>query len=60
MSEQKWQRKSLRQLVDEMEKIGHKISHVTIGRLLKAMNYSLKANVKRLAGAKHPDRNQQF
>jgi hypothetical protein len=60
MSEQKWQRKSLRQLVDEMAQMGHWVSHTTIGRLLKEMGYSLKANAKRLAGSEHPDRNQQF
>lgn len=32
----------------------------TVGRLLKAQGYSLKANVKRLAGAQHPDRDVQF
>jgi hypothetical protein len=60
MSEQKWQRSSLRHLMDEMERIGHWISHTTIARLLKEMGYSLKANVKRLSGSNHPDRNRQF
>lgn len=60
MSEQKWQRSSLRHLMDEMEQIGHWISHTTIARLLKEMGYSLKANVKRLSGSSHPDRNRQF
>jgi len=60
MSEQKWQRKSLRQLVEEMAQIGHWVSHTTIERLLKDLDYSLKANAKRLAGAEHPDRDQQF
>ena len=60
MSEQKWQRSSLRHLMDEMEQIGHWISHMTIARLLKEMGYSLKANVKRLSGSNHPDRDRQF
>lgn len=60
MSEQKWQRSSLRHLMDEMEQIGHWISHTTIARLLKEMGYSLKANVKRLSGSNHPDRDRQF
>jgi hypothetical protein len=60
MSEQKWQRSSLRHLMDEMERIGHWISHTTIARLLKEMGYSLKANVKRLSGSSHPDRDRQF
>jgi hypothetical protein len=43
-----------------MEQIGHWISHTTIARLLKEMGYSLKANVKRLSGSSHPDRDRQF
>lgn len=60
MSEQKWVRSSLRQIMDELAQIGHWVSHTTISRLLREMNYSLKANAKRLAGSKHPDRDQQF
>lgn len=60
MSEQKWQRSSLRQVETQLSNLGHSTSHSTIGRLLRVMNYSLKANVKRLAGSTHPDRNQQF
>lgn len=60
MSEAKWQRSSLRQLEKQMSESGHPVSHSTIGSILKKMDYSLKANVKRLAGASHPDRNQQF
>ena len=33
---------------------------MTVRRLLMKMKYSLKANVKRLSGTAHPDRNQQF
>lgn len=60
MSEQKWQRSSLRHLMDELSRLGHWVSHTTIGRLLKQMDYSLKANAKRLSGSNHPDRDQQF
>ena len=60
MSEQKWCRSSLRQLADELSQAGHWVSHTTVERLLKDMDYSLKANVKRLAGADHPDRDRQF
>ncbi len=60
MNEQKWERSSLRQLADELAQAGHWISHTTVGRLLKEMGYSLKANVKRLAGSDHPDRERQF
>lgn len=57
MSERKWRRSSLRAL---SQALGGKISHTTVGRLLKALDYSLKANVKRLTGEPHPDRDIQF
>jgi hypothetical protein len=60
MSQQKWQRSSLRHLMEELNPRGYWISHTTIGRLLKQMGYSLKANAKRLSGCHHPDRDQQF
>ena len=60
MSGQKWQRSSLRQLADELAQVGYWVSHTTVGRMLREMDYSLKANVKRLAGAAHPDRERQF
>lgn len=57
MSERKWVRSSLRHLQERLE---GQVSHTTIGRLLRAMDYSLKVNVKRLTGDPHPDREQQF
>jgi hypothetical protein len=60
MSDQKWQRSSLRHLSNELTKDQHPVSHMTVRRLLVKMKYSLKANVKRLSGAAHPDREQQF
>jgi hypothetical protein len=60
MSEQKWQRSSLRHLMDELARLGYWVSHTTVARLLKEMQYSLKANVKRLSGSRHPDRERQF
>jgi hypothetical protein len=60
MSEQKWQRSSLRHLSATLSEQGHPVSHTTVGRLLENLDYSLKANVKRLAGKTHPDRDQQF
>jgi hypothetical protein len=57
MSEQKWVRDSLRQL---QAKVGHRVSHTTIGRLVRAMGYSLKASRKQLTGPRHPDREAQF
>jgi hypothetical protein len=60
MSQQKWQRSSLRHLSAELKKAEHPVSHSTVRRLLVKMDYSLKANLKRLAGTVHPDRNRQF
>lgn len=57
MSERKWVRSSLRHLQERLEA---QVSHTTIGRLLREMDYSLKVNVKRLTGDPHPDREQQF
>ena len=60
MSEQKWVRSSLRHLSEALKAKGHPACPMTVGRLLEQMGYSLKANVKRLAGTHHPDRNTQF
>jgi len=60
MSSQKWVRSSLRHLSVGMKGNGHPVSPMTVRRLLKKMDYSLKVNVKRLAGSQHPDRNDQF
>ncbi|MGH8246198.1 MAG: ISAzo13 family transposase, partial [Gammaproteobacteria bacterium] len=59
MSEQKWVRSSLRHLSAQLAP-AHSLSHTTVGRLLEQLDYSLKVNVKRLTGAAHPDRDQQF
>jgi hypothetical protein len=56
----RWTCKSLRNLADELKALGHNVSHVVVGKLLKAQNYSLQANVKVLEGNQSPDRNAQF
>ena len=60
MSDEKWLRSSLRHLSKGLKAKGHVACPKTVGRLLKDMKYSLKANVKRQAGAQHPERNTQF
>lgn len=60
MNTEKWLRSSLRHLSDSLKAQGHAACPNTVRRLLKEMNYSLKANVKRQAGTQHPDRNTQF
>ena len=59
-SPQRWTCKSLRVLADELKAGGHAISHVVVGRLLKAQGYSLQANAKFIEGNQSPDRNAQF
>ena len=43
-----------------LSQIGHPASPPTVSRLLKNLDYSLKANVKKEAGKDHPDRDKQF
>jgi len=58
--DQKWMRSSLRQLSRRLSNTGQAASPPTVGRLLKKLGYSLKANVKKKAGKEHPDRDKQF
>ena len=60
MNGAKWVRSSLRHLSEQMNAKGYPACPKTIGRLLKALDYSLKANAKRASGSQHPDRNTQF
>ena len=60
MNAEKWIRSSLQHLSKTLKEQGHAACSNTIGRLLKDLKYSLKANVKRQAGSQHPDRNTQF
>ena len=56
----RWTCKSLRNLADELKAMGHAVSHVVVGKLLKVQDYSLQTNVKVLEGNQSPDRNAQF
>ena len=61
MTGQKWTRRSLRQISACLGPLGHVVSHQTVGRLLKGLDYALHVNAKkREAGEGHPDRNAQF
>jgi Rhodopirellula transposase DDE domain len=55
-----WTSKSTRNLADELVRLGHAISHDTVGRLLEDMDYSLQANRKTREGKEQPDRDAQF
>jgi hypothetical protein len=55
-----WTSRSLRNLVTELAKKGHKVSPTVVGDLLRDMGYSLQANSKTHEGNQHIDRNAQF
>jgi len=56
----RWTCKSVRKLAEELRRMGHQVSGMTISRELKEMGYSLQGNSKVLEGTTHPDRNEQF
>lgn len=55
-----WCSKSLRNIAKELQKKGHKISHTSVGMILKMNGYSLQGNRKTHEGGKHKDRDKQF
>lgn len=60
MSPLRWTAKSTERLAGVLVAKGFKISADSVGRLLKAMGYSLQAPSKQLEGLQHPDRDAQF
>jgi hypothetical protein len=61
MSDQQWVRSSLRHLSTRLAELGHAASPPTVGRLLRKLRYSAKANRKeRETGSAHPERDAQF
>jgi transposase len=60
MGEQKWVRRSTRQLSEELKEEGYQVSHTTVSRLLKDMGFSLKTNKRRQLRSKCPERDEQF
>jgi hypothetical protein len=60
MTTEKWVRSSLRQLREALSQLGFDVGHVTVGRLLKDLGFSLKGNRKQSTGPSHPDRDRQF
>jgi Rhodopirellula transposase DDE domain len=55
-----WTCRSLRNLVRELARQGHKVSPTVVGILLREMDYSLQANSKTREGSNHIDRDAQF
>lgn len=60
MSGQKWVRSSLRQLSQALAQNGYPIGRMTVRRLLRKLDYALKANRKQVSGPPHPDQDRQF
>jgi hypothetical protein len=56
----RWTCKSTRNLAEELNRQGHRVSYRTVAALLHDLDYSLQANRKTREGASHPDRNAQF
>jgi transposase len=57
----RWTAKSTVVLSEEMlRRHGVRVSHQTVGRLLREAGYSLQAPRKAVEGKQHPDRNAQF
>ena len=56
----RWTSKSTGHLAEALTAQGHPVSADTVGRLLKAMEFSLQATAKQLEGTQHPDRDAQF
>lgn len=56
----RWTTKSLAHLADVLQAQKHRVSTVTIRKLLKQQKYSLQSNRKRREGIDHPDRDAQF
>ena len=55
-----WTTRSLRSLMKELAKHGHKVCPTVVGDLLRRMGYSLQANSKTREGGQHIDRDAQF
>ena len=60
MTRLRWTTKSTRTLAEELTRQGHPISHHSVGRLLRELDYSLQGNAKTLEGTQHADRDAQF
>lgn len=60
MNPLRWTSKSFRKICAALKDKGHKISHETTGKTLKALGYSIQQNKKTDEGGKHIDRDAQF
>jgi hypothetical protein len=56
----RWTHKTTRNLAEQLNRIGFRVSHTTVARLLRLDGYSLRTNRKRLARTHKPERDRQF
>jgi hypothetical protein len=60
MSLLRWTSKSTRTMAEELTRLGHPVTWVTVARCLDDMGYSLQANRKTKEGPQHVNRDAQF
>lgn len=56
----RWTCKSTRNIATVLSSRGYSVSHMSVARTLRDMEYSLQANKKTKEGNSHPDRDLQF
>ena len=60
MTADKYVRRSLQTLSNELDRLGHQACPTTVAELLRDLDYNLHVNIKRFTGPAHPDRDSQF
>jgi hypothetical protein len=60
MSLLRWTSKSTRTIAEELTRLGHPVTWMTVSRLLDDMGFSLQANRKAKEGPQHANRDAQF
>lgn len=60
ISSKRWSRRSTYNLSQELKEFSITVCPSSVGTILKANNFRLRANRKCIAETKHPDRNRQF
>lgn len=59
-TDEKWVRKSLRMIANDLQVQAYQVGRTTVGRLLRGLDYGLLSNRKSLLKADHPERDLQF
>jgi hypothetical protein len=56
----KWTHKTTEKIAQQLQFVGIQVGRSTVARLLDDLDYALRVNQKKRAGASSPDRNEQF